>query len=229
VDNSHRLASSRKALKKRSIPISPDQYCRDLKTQPNPQRGKILVTGATGYIGGRLVPELLDRGYDVRVMVRASSPEIEKRWPGVEVVAGDALDPKSLRAALQGVDTAYYLIHSLLYGPKRFEKIDREAARNFRQAADVNNVRRIIYLGGLGDRRSQLSKHLRSRQEICNELMQGSAKVTALRAAIIIGSQDAGLVYAALGRDQMPAHCHTQCRHVSCGGPGNACDGRRFL
>jgi uncharacterized protein YbjT (DUF2867 family) len=109
----------------------------------------------------------------------------------VEVVTGDALDPKSLIAALKGVDTAYYLIHSLLYGPKRFEQIDREAARNFRKAADANNVRRIIYLGGLGDRRSNLSKHLRSRQEICIELMQGSAKVTALRAAIIIGSGSA--------------------------------------
>ena len=191
MDNTHRHTSSRKAVKNRYIPRSPDQYCRDLKTTPNPQLGKILVTGATGYIGGRLVPELLDRGYDVRVMVRAYSPEHEKRWPGVEVITGDALDPKSLTAALKGIDTAYYLIHSLLHGPKRFEQIDREAARNFRKAADVNNVRRIIYLGGLGDRRSKLSKHLRSRQEICSELMQSSAKVTALRAAIIIGSGSA--------------------------------------
>jgi uncharacterized protein YbjT (DUF2867 family) len=186
-----RLKSSRKAAKDEHIVRSPDQYCRDLETTPNPQIGKILVTGATGYVGGRLVPELLDRGYDVRVMVRAYSPEIEKRWQGVEVVTGDALDPKSLIAALQGVDTAYYLIHSLLFGPKHFEKIEIEAARNFRKAADLNNVRRIIYLGGLGDRRSKLSKHLRSRQEISSELMQGSAKVTVLRAAIIIGSGSA--------------------------------------
>ena len=137
------------------------------------------------------MPELLDRGYDVRVMVRAYSPEHEKRWPGVEVVTGDAMDPKSLTAALKGIDTAYYLIHSLLHGPKRFEQIDIEAARNFRKAVDVNNVRRIIYLGGLGDLRSKLSDHLRSRQEICSELMQGSAKVTVLRAAIIIGSGSA--------------------------------------
>jgi uncharacterized protein YbjT (DUF2867 family) len=185
-----RHRSSQKALTERKI-LSPDQYCRDLETTPHPEMGTILVTGATGYIGGRLVPELLDRGYDVRLMVRSSSPELEKQWPGVKVVTGDALDPESLTAALQGIDTAYYLIHSLRYGPKRFAQIDREAAKNFRTAADANNVRRIIYLGGLGDRRSELSSHLRSRQEICSELMKGLAKVTALRAAIIIGSGSA--------------------------------------
>jgi uncharacterized protein YbjT (DUF2867 family) len=173
------------------MPGSADQYCPDLKTSPRPHIGKILVTGATGYIGGRLVPELLDRGYDVRVMVRAFSPSYEERWPGAEVVTGDALDPDSLVVALKGVHSAYYLIHSLLHGPKQFERLEIEAATNFRKAADYNKVSRIIYLGGLGDRKSKLSDHLRSRQAISNELRQGSAALTVLRAAVIIGSGSA--------------------------------------
>jgi uncharacterized protein YbjT (DUF2867 family) len=172
-------------------PRSLDQYCKDLETTPQPHLGKILVTGATGYIGGRLLPELLDRGYDVRVMVRAYSPEYEERWPGAEGITADALDLDSLTAALEGVHTAYYLIHSLLCGPKRFAQLDIEAARNFRIAADRNRVSRIIYLGGLGDRQSRLSEHLRSRQAVCDELGGGSATLTSLRAAIIIGSGSA--------------------------------------
>ncbi len=173
------------------MPVSVEQYCLDLKTKPRPGIGKILVTGATGYIGGRLVPELLDRGYDVRVMVRAFSREYRERWPGVEVVTADALDPESLIPALNGVHTAYYLIHSLLHGPRRFEELDIQAAINFRKAADQNGVKRIIYLGGLGDRNSKLSEHLRSRQAISHQLRQGSAALTVLRAAIIIGSGSA--------------------------------------
>jgi uncharacterized protein YbjT (DUF2867 family) len=174
-----------------TAPRSADQYCRDLETLPQPGLGKILVTGATGYIGGRLVPELLDRGYDVRIMVRAFSPEYEERWPGVEVVRGDALDLNSLIAALQGIHTAYYLIHSLLRGPKHFEQTDIQAASNFIKAADINKLSRIIYLGGLGDRQSVLSTHLRGRQEVANELEHGAAALTVLRAAIVIGSGSA--------------------------------------
>jgi uncharacterized protein YbjT (DUF2867 family) len=173
------------------MPRSANQYCRDLKTSYQPNLGRILVTGATGYIGGRLVPELLDRGYNVRVLVRAYSPEYKERWPGVEVVTADALDLDSLNAALEGVHTAYYLIHSLLHGPRRFEQLDVQAAANFRKAADRNKVSRIIYLGGLGDRKSKLSEHLRSRQAISAELRQGLAALTVLRAAVIIGSGSA--------------------------------------
>ncbi len=170
---------------------SADHFCRDLKTLPQPGLGKILVTGAAGYIGGRLIPELLDRGYDVRIMVRDILPGLAERWPGAEIVRGDALDYYSLIPALQGVHAAYYLIHSLLRGPKRFEWLDARAAANFVQAADVNKVSRIIYLGGLGDRHSALSTHLRSRQEVANELEKGAAALTVLRAAIIIGSGSA--------------------------------------
>ncbi len=183
--------SHRKRPNTAATPRHADHYCRDLETTPRPALGRTLVTGVTGYIGGPLVPELLERGYEVRVMVRAYSPEHEDRWPGAQVVTADALDQESLVAALEGVHTAYYLIHSLLCGPKRFAQLDIEAARNFRTAADRNGVSRIIYLGGLGDRQSRLSEHLRSRQAVSEELSRGSALLTSLRAAIIIGSGSA--------------------------------------
>jgi uncharacterized protein YbjT (DUF2867 family) len=169
----------------------PDLYTQELHTLPQPDLGKILVTGATGYVGGRLVPELLARGYSVRVMVRAASSDYQTRWPGAEIVVADALDIDSLAPALEGIHTAYYLIHSLLGGHKQFEELDIRAATNFRIVSDQQNISRIIYLGGLGDIQSNLSSHLRSRQEVCAELMRGNAVVSALRAAIIIGSGSA--------------------------------------
>lgn len=168
-----------------------DYYCHDLPSEPRPGIGKILVTGATGYIGGRLVPELLARGYSVRVMVRAASPEIKTLWPEAEVIVADALDIDSLTTALHGIDTAYYLIHSLLLGPKEFESAEIQAAINFVKAAEENHTKRIIYLGGLGDTRSTLSKHLKSRFRVAEELKKGTVPVTQLRASIIIGSGSA--------------------------------------
>ena len=153
--------------------------------------GKVLVTGASGYIGGRLVPELLARGYTVRIMVRAPSPVYQEQWPQVEVVAADALKLDQLKIALKGIDTAYYLIHSLLLGHKEFAAADIQAAINFRIAAEANRVRRIIYLGGLGDTQSKLSRHLQSRIQVADELRKGKVPVTTLRAAIIIGSGSA--------------------------------------
>ena len=166
-------------------------FCHDLPTQPLPDAGLVLVTGASGYIGGRLVPELLSRGYRVRAMVRASSPAYSKLWPNAEIVAADALDPASLDLALQGVDTAYYLIHSLLLGPSHFSVADIRAAVNFRDAAKRQGTRRIIYLGGLGDLRASQSPHLKSRMRVAQELNRGSTPVTILRAAMIIGSGSA--------------------------------------
>ncbi len=162
-----------------------------LASEPCPEVGRILVTGATGYIGGRLVPDLLERGYQVRVMVRAPSSELAERWPDAEVVVADALKIDSLHEALDGVHTAYYLIHSLLLGQKMFEAADTLAARNFRAVAEVCGVSRIVYLGGLGDRSAAVSPHLRSRMEVAGELAAGKVPVTILRAAIIIGSGSA--------------------------------------
>ena len=137
------------------------------------------------------MPELLARGYKVRVIVRAPSREYSERWPGAEIAVADAMDPESLRKALEGIHTAYYLIHSLLLGPKDFEATDIQAARNFRQAAEAAGLSQIIYLGGLGDTRKDLSNHLRSRAEVARTLQNGAIPVTVLRAAVIIGSGSA--------------------------------------
>lgn len=149
----------------------------------------MLVTGACGYIGGRLVPELLARGYRVRVMVRGMVPKCS--WPEAGMAVADALDYESLKEALRGVSVAYYLIHSMLLGTREFARADIQAAENFRRAAEEMKVDRIIYLGGLGDVRSKLSLHLWSRMEVARELARGKTPVTILRAAVIIGSGSA--------------------------------------
>ena len=165
--------------------------CSDLPTRFRAELGTVLVAGATGYIGGRLVPELIGRGYTVRVMVRAESPEHEERWPDAEMVVADALDEEQVDKALEGVHTAFYLIHSMLVGPRRFEDADTRAAKNFRIAAERCQVNRIIYLGGLGDTQSDLSTHLASRSQVADEFAKGHVPTTILRAAIIIGSGSA--------------------------------------
>ena len=168
-----------------------DLFCYDLPSAPLAHIGKILVSGASGYIGGRLVPELLHRGYTVRAIVRGDPFAYSTTWESAEIVKADALRKEDLQAALSGIDSAYYLIHSLHLGPKEFEKADIQAACNFRDAAQEQGVKRIIYLGGLGDLRSGLSSHLRSRLEVAEELKKGKVPVTTLRAAVIIGSGSA--------------------------------------
>lgn len=163
----------------------------EVPSRPRPELGKVLVTGATGYVGGRLVPALLARGYTVRVMVRAASSEHHERWPRAEIAVADTADFTSLVSALDGIHTAYYLIHSLLLGPKQFEAAEILNARNFRRAAELKQVKRIIYLGGLGDMQTALSAHLRSRVQVAEELKGGAVAATILRAAIIIGSGSA--------------------------------------
>ena len=197
-----------------------DLYCETLPTRPRPELGRILVTGASGYIGGRLVPELLARGYRVRVMVRAASPEYEERWPGAEIVIGDALQRESVERALDGIHSAYYLIHSLLLGPAEFESADIQAATTFRTAAGQKQVKRIIYLGGLGDVRTQLSPHLRSRIQVSQELQSGTVPVTILRAAIILGSGSASYeIVKHLIRNvpvlPVPSWARTHCQPIS--------------
>ncbi|HEX6316194.1 MAG TPA: SDR family oxidoreductase [Gemmatimonadaceae bacterium] len=155
-----------------------------------PERSRILVTGATGYIGGRLARQLLAEGYDVRVMARDVRRLGALQQAGAHAVAGDVLDPPSLTSVVEGVDVAYYLVHSMGAG-NEFEALDREAARNFARACATHGVRRIIYLGGLGQSGPGLSRHLASRHEVGELLRSGPVPVTELRAAIIVGAGSA--------------------------------------
>ena len=148
----------------------------------------VLVTGVTGYIGGRLVPQLIEAGYRVRVLVRDRNRLQGRAWFNqVEVVQADVLDAASLLSVMSGVTAAYYLIHSMS-GSVDFDQRDLQAARNFGDAARTNGVERIIYLGGLGDPQTDLSKHLRSRQQTGQALTESGVPVTEFRAAIVVGS-----------------------------------------
>ncbi|NNL47284.1 MAG: NAD(P)H-binding protein, partial [Acidimicrobiia bacterium] len=149
---------------------------------------RILVTGATGYIGGRLIPQLLEAGHDVRCMTRSPSRLSLDPWRDrVEVVAGDILDIESLEKALSDCDAAYYLVHSM-GNADDFAEADRQGATNFQRAADSQGLGKIIYLGGLGEDDTELSSHLDSRHEVGRLLAAGDTPVTELRAAVIIGS-----------------------------------------
>jgi uncharacterized protein YbjT (DUF2867 family) len=197
-----------------------DSFCHDLPTQPRPEVGLVLVTGATGYIGGRLVPELLDRGYRVRIMVRGYSPEHKLRWPDAEICVADALHVGDLKKALDGVRVAYYLIHSMLLGKKEFDHMDIQAVTNFRLAAEEMEVRRIIYLGGLGRYHTHLSNHLKSRLNVAEILIRSKVPCTNLRAAIIIGSGSASYeIINNLVRNWpvfiVPAWTETLCQPIS--------------
>jgi uncharacterized protein YbjT (DUF2867 family) len=146
---------------------------------------RVLVTGSTGYVGGRLWHQLEKEGRSVRCMARHPAPLAARVGPGTEVVAGDVLKPETLEAALTGVDGAYYLVHSMGSGSD-FEKEDRAAARNFGEAARGAGLRRIVYLGGLGHG-DDLSPHLRSRHEVGRILRQSGVPVIELRASIVLG------------------------------------------
>jgi uncharacterized protein YbjT (DUF2867 family) len=147
----------------------------------------VLLTGATGYIGGRLLKALESRGCRMRCLVRRPPMLRAKVGPSTEVVAGDVLDRSSLEAALRGVEVAYYLVHSM-GSDGSFEQEDRQAARIFGEAAKVAGVGRIIYLGGLGNTEEELSAHLRSRHEVGAVLRESGVPVLEFRASIIIGS-----------------------------------------
>ena len=154
----------------------------------------VAVLGATGYIGGRLVPALLERGWKVRAVGR--NPEKLRcrpfaSQPNVELAQADALDKTALTAALSGCHAAYYLVHSMLPGVKNFEDNDKRAAMAMREAAAEAGIDRIIYLGGLGDQDGTLSAHLKSRMEVGEILAGGPVPLTWLRAAMIMGSGSA--------------------------------------
>ncbi|MCP9977338.1 SDR family oxidoreductase [Actinomadura madurae] len=149
-----------------------------------------LVTGASGYIGGRLVPELLDAGHRVRCMARSARRLRDQPWAGrVEIAEADATDPGATRRALEGVDVAYYLIHAI-GGRGGFAENDRRAARTFADAAQEAGVGRLVYLGGM-DPEEELSPHLRSRAEVGEIMLAGGVPAAWLRAAVIIGSGSA--------------------------------------
>jgi uncharacterized protein YbjT (DUF2867 family) len=149
---------------------------------------KVLITGATGFIGRLLTQRLFDEGCSLRCMVRRDAAGIPS---GVETVQGDMLQPLSLGPVLEGIDSAYYLVHSMSGGRAGFERRDREAAEHFVTAAERAGVRRVIYLGGLGETGDDLSEHLKSRLEVADILKKGNFATTFLRAAIIIGAGSA--------------------------------------
>jgi uncharacterized protein YbjT (DUF2867 family) len=162
-----------------------------LRVRPDGSPARVLVTGSTGYIGGRLVPVLLGHGYTVRVIVRNSSRLRFHPWGSqVEIVDGDAGNPVDVRRAMKDVDVAFYLLHAL-NAPRDFEEEERRLATTFAEAAKASGVSRVIYLGGMVDDETELSAHLSSRMESGEILRANGVSTIELRAGIVIGSGSA--------------------------------------
>jgi uncharacterized protein YbjT (DUF2867 family) len=182
----------------------------------------ILVVGATGYIGGRLVPRLLENGYRVRALARNPAKLRGRPWaknPGLEIVRGDVSDPESLLQAARGCWAAYYLVHSMHPDIDDFARTDRRAASNMVKAAESAGMERIIYLGGLGEEEESLSHHLHSRAEVAHILRQGPVPVTVFRAAMIIGSGSASFEILRYLVEHLPVivtplWVHTPCQPI---------------
>jgi uncharacterized protein YbjT (DUF2867 family) len=167
----------------------------------------VLVTGASGYIGSRLIPALLHKGYQVRAMVRSRSRLACKTWadhPNLETVEADLLDRDSLVRAVLGCSTAYYLVHSMSSRVKDFAEADRRAAANMAGVAEQESLERIIYLSGLGEDDPTLSKHLRSRTEVGKILHDSAVPTTILRAAVILGSGSASFELIRFLTERLP-------------------------
>ena len=168
---------------------------------------RILVTGATGYIGSRLVPRLLEENHRVRVFARSAKKLKSRSWanhPNIELFVGDVFDLESLDRACEDCSIVYYLVHSMLPGEKDFQQADRIAAENMRATAETKGVERIIYLGGLGEEHPDLSKHLKSRAEIAKIISSGKVPTTTFRAAMIIGSGSASFEILRYLVDRLP-------------------------
>ena len=154
----------------------------------------VLVTGATGYVGGRLVGRLLAAGYRVRCLARSPQKLAARPWasdPRVEIVQDDLADPASTAAALRGCGAAYYLVHAMVATGARYAEQDRRMAATFARAAGQAGLARVLYLGGLGETGAGLSEHLASRREVESVLAAGPVPVTVLRAAMILGAGSA--------------------------------------
>ena len=162
---------------------------------------KILVTGATGYIGGRLIARLLDQGHDVRILVRDSRRISGRSWVrDVQIVTGDLLESEAVAHALKGVDAAYYLVHSMVGGTD-FAGRDRRAAFNFALAAQ--DLEHVIYLGGLLPETAEISEHLRSRSEV-GFILRAYCRTTEFRAGPIIGSGSASFEMVRYLTERLP-------------------------
>jgi uncharacterized protein YbjT (DUF2867 family) len=165
---------------------------------------RCLVTGATGYIGGRLAPRLLAEGHEVRCLVRDPGKLRDMPWAGAaEVVRGDILDAESLKAACDGVDVVYYLVHSL--SQRGFSDVDRLGAQTLAVAAREAGVGRIVYLGGLRPDGDELSEHLASRAEVGDILLASGVPTAVLQAAVIIGSGSASFEMLRYLTERLPA------------------------
>ncbi len=186
------------------------------------ENGTILVTGATGYVGARLVTRLLAKGYRVRATGRSLARLRKRPWadhPGVELLPADVTDAASIAKACEGCAAAYYLVHSMMPGEGKFEEVDREAARNMARAAGEAGLSRLIYLGGLGEENPSLSRHLRSRAEVAEILAAGKTPVTILRAAMILGAGSASFEILRYLVDRLPVMItpkwvHTECQPI---------------
>lgn len=189
------------------------------------EAGRVLVLGSTGYVGGRLVPLLLERGYTVRAAGRSKGKIRSRPWgshPRLEPFTADVLDLEALSEALKGCDTAFYLVHSMTHEVGDFSDLDRKAAYTMVEAANKTGLSRIIYLSGLGEDQEDvpLSKHLKSRAEVGRILALGSARCTTLRAAMILGSGSASFEILRYLCDRLPMMLtprwvNTRCQPIS--------------
>lgn len=195
----------------------PDARASSLRSRP------VLVTGATGYVGGRLVPRLLEAGFRARVFARSARKLAARPWasdPRVEIVEGDAGDEAAARRALGGSGAAYYLIHSMVAAGEEYRRRDRELAAVFARAAAASGVARIVYLGGLGETGEGLSEHLASRREVEETLAAGPVPVTVFRAAMVIGSGSASFEILRYLVERLPVMVtprwvQTQCQPIA--------------